>query len=245
LILFVGAISDRYAIATRNKLRVQLAPQQLLNFNEKTSGGSCNGGSDLKAYEFMHIYGLVDDTCAPFMGLNWLHGFEVAAMTDVDDVRNHQCYICNWDGTCSFLPQNQVHFYSVEEYGTVKGVFEMKAEIYQRGPISCSLNSEAPEFDRYKGGIISCAESNHPQCKVKFTDHVIVIAGWGVDKVSGMEYWIGRNSYGSQWGEGAGGGWFRLRMGFDELGIESHSCKWATPALNDVQMALKQFDDAL
>jgi hypothetical protein len=57
-------------------------------------GGSCNGGSDLKAYQFMYRYGITDDTCAPlFMGLNWLRGFTVAAMTDVEDVRKHQCCV--------------------------------------------------------------------------------------------------------------------------------------------------------
>eukprot|EP01035_Chromulina_nebulosa_P039267 gene39267-53087_t len=85
-----GALSDRFTIATKGRLRINLAPQQLLNFNEKISGGSCNGGSDLKAYQFMYRYGITDDTCAPFMGLNWLRGFTVAAMTDVEDVRKHQ-----------------------------------------------------------------------------------------------------------------------------------------------------------
>lgn len=241
----IGAISDRFAIATQNKLRVQLAPQSLLNFNERTSGGSCNGGSDLAAYRFMHKFGLVDDTCAPFQGLNWLHGFEVAAMTDRDDIRNHQCYICTWSGTCTYLSASKAPLYSVDEYGTAKGVAEMKAEIYARGPISCSINSEAPEFDQYHGGIISCENSKHRECKNKETDHVIVIAGWGVDKKTGTEYWIGRNSYGSQWGEGAGGGWFRIRLGVDELGLESNACRWAVPAAADVTRALQQFDDAL
>jgi cathepsin X len=240
-----GAISDRYAIATQNKLRVQLAPQSLLNFNERTSGGSCNGGSDYVAYRFMHKYGLVDDTCAPFQGLNWLHGFEVAAMTEVEDVRNHQCYICTWSGICTYVSSDKARLYGVDEYGTAKGVAEMKAEIYARGPISCSLNSEAPEFDKYRGGIISCADSKHPDCHSKETDHVIVIAGWGVDKKTGTEYWVGRNSYGSQWGEGAGGGWFRIRLGVDELGLESNACRWAVPAAKDVERALQQYQDAL
>lgn len=69
----------------------------------RTSGGSCNGGDHLKAYDFAHKFGLADDTCAPFLGLNWARGFEVAAMTEVDDVRAHQCYICNWNGVCSFV----------------------------------------------------------------------------------------------------------------------------------------------
>lgn len=241
----VGALSDRYAIATQNKLRIQLAPQSLLNFNERTAGGTCNGGSDFAAYRFMHKYGIVDDTCAPFLGVNWARGFEVSAMTDVDEVRNHQCYICTWSGTCTFVSTNKAPIYSVDEFGSVKGVAEMKAEIYARGPISCYVNSEAPEFNNYHGGIISCENSKHAECQNKDTDHVIVIAGWGVDKATGTEYWIGRNSYGSQWGEGAGGGWFRLRLGVDELGIESHACRWAVPAAKDVERALQQFEAAL
>jgi hypothetical protein len=48
-----------------------------------------------------------------------------------------------------------------------------------------------------------------------------------------------------QWGEGAGGGWFRLKLGEDLLGLESNDCTWATPAQADVQRALKQFEDGL
>jgi hypothetical protein len=62
------------------------------------------------------------------------------------------------------------------------------------------------------GGIINCADSPNV-CKTKNTDHVVVIGGWGVDAATGLKYWVGRNSYGTQWGEGAGGGWFRLQRG--------------------------------
>ena len=38
-----------------------------------------------------------------------------------------------------------------------------------------------------------------------------------------MEYWIGRNSYGTHWGEN---GFFRIRMHRNNLGIELE-CSWA------------------
>jgi len=43
----------------------------LLNFNQEVSGGSCNGGDANKAYDFIYKYGITDDSCAPFVGLNW------------------------------------------------------------------------------------------------------------------------------------------------------------------------------
>ena len=86
--------------------------------------------------------------------------------------------------------------YGVDEYGTVQGVEEMKAEIFARGPIACSINSEADQFDGYSGGVISC-DKDQKGCKAP-TDHVIVIAGWGVDDATNIPYWIGRNSYGAR-----------------------------------------------
>jgi cathepsin X len=239
-----ASLSDRYTIATGGRLRMSLAPQVLINFNEEISGGSCNGGDDVKSYEFMYKYGIVDDTCAPFIGLNWYLGYEVAAMTSVSDVQAHQCRNCLWNGMCVYVARERVRLYGVDEFGPVIGVDNMKAEIYARGPISCLINSSPPEFNQYNGGIITC-NPRDPTCTAETTDHFVTVAGWGVDKETGMEYWIGRNSYGSHWGEGAGGGWFRLRLGKNELNLETAGCGWATPAQADVEKAIKAFESAL
>ena len=236
-----GALSDRYIIATQGKLRAQLSVQQLLNFGSKITGGTCNGGDDLKAYDFIHKYGISDDTCAPFVGLDMARGFQVNAMKDVDEVRAHQCYLCMWDGSCTFVRRESYNLYGADEFGTVKGVSEMMAEVFARGPIACSVNSESEYFNAYSGGIITCPHGSYG-CNPKFTDHVIVIAGWGTDAETGMDYWVGRNSYGTQWGEGMGGGWFRLQRGTDTIGLESHKCSWAVPARADVQRVMEQFD---
>ena len=71
----------------------------------------------------------------------------------------------------------------------------MMAEISARGPIACSINSRPNEFKHYSGGIITCDDST--ECKGILT-HIVVIAGYGVDPKTGMKYWIGRNSYGTQ-----------------------------------------------
>jgi hypothetical protein len=71
----------------------------------RTSGGSCIAGDPLKAYEFIHKYGISDDTCTPYVGLSWLRGFVVANMTTVEDVQSNQCYTSKWRGSGSKVPR--------------------------------------------------------------------------------------------------------------------------------------------
>lgn len=63
------------------------------------------------------------------------------------------------------------------------------------GPVSVAVNAYMKIFQHYTGGII-----NSPDCN-KFTDHGVVIVGYGED------YWIVKNSWGADWGEK---GYFRL-----------------------------------
>jgi hypothetical protein len=46
--------------------------------------------------------------------------------------------------------REQYDLYGADEFGSVTGEEEMMAEIYARGPISCSLNSDVPAFDQYR-----------------------------------------------------------------------------------------------
>jgi hypothetical protein len=69
------------------------------------------------------------------------------------------------------------------------------------------------------------------QCNIpQYSDRVIVIAGsrLGVDAKTGLEYWVGRNSY-------RRGRWFRLALGKNYLNAESNMCTFAVPAMDNVR----------
>ncbi|CAI7920654.1 unnamed protein product, partial [Closterium sp. NIES-54] len=106
----------------------------------------------------------------------------------------------------------------VEEHGTVQGEADMMAEIAARGPIACGIAVNDDFYKNYKGGIYNDTTG------FLDVDHVITVGGWGTSP-EGVKYWIGRNSWGTYWGEN---GWFRIVRGTNNLAIES-GCDWAVP----------------
>jgi cathepsin X len=210
-----GALTDRFIIANGGMTIPHLSMQALIDCGyEYPEMGSCEGGSDVMAYKFIHDNWITDVTCSPYIGLVFTNWAETLSCPQ------RMCRQCDFHtGSCQFI--NGTRYY-ISEYGSVNGEDEMMAEIYKRGPIACSVYAHSESFLGYVGGIIS------DPVQYNKTTHVVAVIGWGVDDQTGMKYWIGRNSFGTEWGER---GWFKLQRGTNTLNIENHPCAWAVPKI--------------
>jgi len=205
-----SALSDRLALMRAGAFpEIDLSPQVLVNCVTGNETHGCEGGDPTAAYSWIAANGLTDETCQNYQ-----------AKDGVCDAL-HRCQTCdpNPKVGCSAIPSPAARVYGVEQHGQVAGEAHMLAEIFARGPIACGLCVTA-EFEAYSGGVFQDATGCTEQ------DHEISIAGFGVTD-DGVKYWIGRNSWGTYWGEG---GWFRIVRGTDNLGVED-ACDWAVPTM--------------
>lgn len=97
---------------------------------------------------------------------------------------------CDHDGTCRAIESFPV--ITVSEFGAAYGDDEIMAEIFSRGPVAVNLNAEC--IETYMGGI-----NMYDTCNTILINHVVQLVGWGSE--NGVDYWIGRNSWGTYWGE--------------------------------------------
>jgi len=216
----ISALSDRIKIIRKAQFPdIQLSIQFLLNCQ---FGGSCMGGDHLAAYKSIKEYGNIPfEDCMVYQACS-SDSNEIACANKPD----FTCDPINVCRTCDTFSSHggkcvPIHYYpnaTIASFGSVKGVDNMKNEIFNNGPIACGIN--ANEIDDYHGGILDVPNAR------KMINHIISIVGWGIDANTDNQYWIIRNSWGSYWGEM---GFMRLSMGENQLGIEK-SCAFAIPA---------------
>ena len=212
-----SALADRIKIA-RNAVgsEITLSVQHMLNCG---TAGSCHGGSVDGPYQWIHSISVSTKS-----GISYESGQPYLACSK--DSTEGFCPKVNWDckpsnvaRTCGSFseeggPCTGLKYYpnaQVSDYGSISGVDAMKKEIFARGPIACGIDSHP--LLNYEQGVYS-GESED-------MNHVVSVVGWGVEKETGTNYWIVRNSWGEYWGEMG-----YVRVAFGSLNIESE-CAWA------------------
>ena len=200
-----SALADRFNIkeGLKNATPYDFSPQVLVNC---MMGGSCDGGDPAVAYEWAYNTGFVHSSCEQYTATN----LSDHACDNIDVCRD-----CAWpppetgdDGLDGCFTTPAVKYY-VSDYYHVRGADQMKAELVTHGPISCGIHA-TDEFHNYKGGIYS------QHLEGVEINHEISIVGYSITE-DGQEYWIGRNSWGTYWGER---GFFYLQMYTDNLLVE-------------------------
>ena len=178
------------------------------------AGGSCNGGNPGQVYEFANTHGLNHASCMNYEAKNDVAG-------DCQDI--DVCRDCSWpppaegESSENCVAITDYKKYYVSEYYDVSGADAMKAELLN-GPISCGVHATDAWVDNYRHITEGVGDYIYSE-DVRFVllNHEISVTGYGKDETTGQEYWIGRNSWGTYWGDH---GFFYIAMGGDNLGIE-------------------------
>jgi len=202
-----SSLADRFNIllGDKNPTPVGLDAQVIVNCG---AGGSCEGGNPGGVYEFAYKQGIPHSSCEQYVAKD-PKSFNCEAID--------KCKDCTWppcpegetcQDKCWAVDYKK---YYASNYYSLSGADKMKAEIYKNGPISCGIEV-TDKFEDYESGIYS-------EYKLfPMINHEIAVVGWGVDEKTNEEYWIGRNSWGTYWGEM---GFFKMATGRHGLGIES------------------------
>lgn len=107
------------------------------------------------------------------------------------------------DGPCR--AQKRAAINVTEVYETEVGEESYRRNLYENGPLAVDFWVDSKSFKAYKEGIYRSTNCNKPNGA---TNHAVILIGYGVE--NGTEYWLLRNSWGSNFGEK---GHFRMLRG--------------------------------
>jgi len=196
---------------------VALDAQVMINCQ---AGGTCEGGDPGAVYNYAYTTGIPDSTCEQYVA----HDLDHKTCNPIDICRDCTWPPCPAGQTCLDKCWAVEHrTYYAATHAEFSGADRMKAELYKNGPIGCGIEA-TDNFVKYEGGVYS-EYLPYPEL-----NHEISIIGWGTGD-DGKEFWIGRNSWGSYWGEY---GFFKLPIQSDNewkivnLGVQT-DCQAAIP----------------
>jgi large repetitive protein len=162
---------------------------------------NCDGNSYNNAFTYFKNTGVPDEACFPYSSGS---GSWPACSNRCSDWTSRAFFVKDWGFENSPI------------------VDSMKSEILHNGPIGVII-SIYTDFDNYGSGVYT-----HTTGSYRGT-HTVVLYGWS----NADNCWLAKNSWGTGWGEVGpdnSHGWFRIRMGTNEVGCEDY-LYWLDPKL--------------
>ncbi|XP_029709832.2 uncharacterized peptidase C1-like protein F26E4.3 [Aedes albopictus] len=196
--------SDRFAILSKGREIVRLAPQQIISCVRRSQG--CSGGHLDTAWNYFRRVGTVNEECYPYISAH-----NVCKIRPSDTLVTANCE----------LPTkvDRTNMYKMGPAFSLNNETDIMIEIKKHGPVQAIMRVHR-DFFSYRSGIYrhSAASTSADQ---RAGYHSVRLIGWGEER-QGYEvtkYWIAVNSWGTWWGEN---GRFRILRGSNECEIESY-----------------------
>jgi len=167
----VGAVEAKLNIDNNDPaLDYDLSEQHLVSCE---CPGSCNGGFQEEALEYIIDPGVADETCFPYLGCkNWNSGTGTC-------IQEWPCNLCtDWQDTAAYIT-------GYEHVANTQAAYKQALVAY--GPLAIAL--DATGWSSYSGGIFVSSPA--------VANHAVVLVGYNDTD----DYWIVKNSWGSSWGE--------------------------------------------
>nr|CAD7573635.1 unnamed protein product [Timema californicum] len=87
--------------------------------------------------------------------------------------------------------------------------------VYTEGPICVALNGSPDDFHHYSEGVYT----NYKVCDPNTLTHAATLCGFGTE--NGLDYWLLKNSWGTDWGED---GYIKVMRQNNTCGVDTAAC---------------------
>jgi C1A family cysteine protease len=238
-------IADRVSIKTNGKVRCSISPQQLMECASYIDGSSpigCEGNDPFTALSTIKerpIYLMAEKAYPRIYSAE--PSDSSSCMLNIDpttySVTATEAFMITEDIPKLLTPEDKQRIVN-------KNVENMKQAIYNEGPIVVVF-CVPDDFSNYDGvSVYEPPEGFDPDTSTSW--HAVEMVGWGVDKKSGVPFWICKNSWGDLWPHnhvtGSGMGFFYISMYKNTCCIEQYAAA-ITPKIYNKSKANKTEDD--
>jgi cathepsin L len=169
-----GSMEGCNFLTNGKKQLISLSEQNLVDCSQSQGNEGCNGGLMDQAFAYITANKGIDTEAS----------YPYTAET----------------GTCQYSASNCGSMLTAASDGTgytdvtSGSEADLQNAVYA-APVSVAIDASQPSFQSYTSGVYY-----EPACSSTQLDHGVLAVGWGTDKTGG-DYWIVKNSWGTDWGQ--------------------------------------------